>query len=758
MLLLASCSGGGGAGGGGPTTGGIDWKNKDYGPPDSSFFVKSDSSVDRAEVAQAAVPFGPSQVVDIQSVGIVGHDTSWRVLQRWPDGSVKVGLAQFFDTFEAGKKQTYRVSSSGKGEGGSFELHPWTAARKSGFALIPKVIDDDGVPYYGLISGPGEVLSETKRIRTRRWRTYLYNTNASLGIKRDFLAARFYITDYRDMPFMTIKLVIGNDYQGADNPTSNDKNLYPLGAVSFSKLEVHALGGVMKLRHQSRHQVANPTYATHTGAEVWTLLENVHMDDGATKMWDFEVLLEDPAASAAERNKWRTVWAERADRTLRPLATFDTWQSTDALGLCGGPSGRPDQAFAWSEKEWADWKGRSHFGPFESWGDPKNTHTTGTPRNQPVTAQLGHAIQAENPHMLEVLEGMVTQQACRQYHVWGLEVPQDRDIYMWFGLGFNLRDTQTYTKDHLGRYDFHAEAGKNDPYKNWRRNVPGIYSRGYGWNAFDPEHASVDLLFDHYTVTGDHWTLDEIEMLGQYTRGVWRFKDYYSCVPISSRAEGWVLQLLVAAYVATGNEDYKADVIRRVTEITDVHRHKEHPSKAIFYEKNYPSTHYPGDNSFFAPWQHAAVAIGFTSAYRFCGSTLALEIAEDAIRTAEYSVVRNFTNPVSKAFFDWDMRYYIPVKFTGTYKGKQYTDFMTPKDYFDADPNVGVKLGGGVPEFWRSAAFLVARYSGDAEIQDIAIDIGDHVLGTLESDGSNWWNKWAMSIPTELLPSNRTSK
>lgn len=756
FALLAACSGGGGSqeGGGGPITGGVNWKTKDYGVADSSFLVRNDATIDRTELVQAAVPFGPSQVIDLASVGVIGHETSWRVLQRWPDGSVKIGLAQFVDNFKGGVQQTYRVTAQAKGEKGSFEPHPWTAARKSGFAMIPKVIDDDGVPYYGIISGPGEVVSETKRVRTRRWRTYFYNSNTSLGIKRDFLAARFYITDYRDMPFMSIKLVVGNDYQGADDPTGDDRNLRPLGAVSFQKVEAHVIGGLSKLRHRTRHGVANPVYAPHTTAEVWTLLENTHMDDGATKMWDFEILLEDPAASSTERNQWRAVWSERVERTLRPLATFETWQKTDALGLCGGPSARAEKAYVWAEQEWTSWKNKtSNFGPFEHWGDPKNTHTTGTPRNQPVTEELGRAVQAENAHMLEILEGKVTQQACRQYHLWGLEVPQDRDIYLWFGLGFRLNGgTQTYTRDHLGRYKFHAENYIHDPYKNWRRN---IVAKGHGWNAFDPEHASMDLLFDHYTVTGDAWTLDEIEMLGQYTRGIWRFTDYYSSKPTSTRAEGWVLQLLVGAYVATGNEDFKSDVLRRVTEICDVHRHKEHPSKAMFYDANYPSTKYPGNHKFLVPWQSSAIAIGFTSAFRFCGSKLALEIAEDAIRTAEYAVVRDFTHPVNKTFHAWDMRYYVPIQFTGSYKGKDYVDFMTPKDFFDSDPAIGVLLGGGVPEFWRSAAYLVARYTGDPELRDIALEIGDRTLGEISADGSNWWNKWAMAIPSELLPSVR---
>lgn len=754
-LALASCGGGGATSGGDgpPNTGGISWVNKNYGPPDSSFIVQNDWSADRTEIAMASVPFGPGQVKDLAQVGIVGKETCWRALHRWPDGSVKIAQAQFVDTFKAKSKQSYRVTTDGSGTTAPFAPHPWTASKIDSFVMIPKVIDDDGVPYFGLISGPGEVRSETKLSRTRFWRTYLYNSNSQLGIKRDFLTARFYITEYRDMPFLSVEFVIGNDYQGADNPTSNDKNLRPLGAVSFQKLELHLIGGWARLHNRSQQWVDWPTWDDVNRTEVWTLLENTHLDDGQTKMYHFEVYLEEPSASQAERNRWRSSWEALSDAPLRALATYETWRHTDALGLCGGPAGRPDEAWSWAEGQYNGWLGRNHFGPFGSWGDPKNTHTTGTPRNHPVSPQLARAIQGENPRLLHMLEGMATQQACRQYHLWDIEIAQDRDIYLWFGLRFNLRGTQTYTRDHLGRYDFHVDYKARDPYTNWRRNVPS--KPGHGWNPVDAEHATVDLVFDYHAVTGSHWALDEIKMLGQYVRGIWRFQDYWSAKPISARAEGWVLQLLTACYVATGNEDFKADVIRRIDEVTNKFRHVDHPSRAMFFERNYPSTKYPGDNRFIVPWQHAAVAIGFVSAFRFCGSRTALDIAEDSIRTAEYAMVRNFTDPVSKTFHEWNMRFYIPVSFTGTYKGKSYTDFMTPKDFFDADPAVGVRLGGGVPEFWKSATFLVARYSGDANIQTLAVDIGDRVMGEYKADGSHWWNKWAVSVPTELLPANR---
>lgn len=761
LVLLASCSGGGGPtsgdgdgdGGGG---GGYGWVKKTYGPADSSFVVQNDSAKDRTELVMASVPFAPRQVKSLDDVGVLGKSTSWRSLQKWPDGSIKIAQAQFFDTIKAKSKQTYRVTRDGSGESGEFVPHPWAVKKLPGLLLIPKVIDDDGVPYFGVTWGEKTLLSETKRARTRVWRSYLYNIDPNAGIKRDFLTARLYITEYRDMPMVSVEVVIGNDYQGSDNPTGNDKNLRPLGAVGFRKLELHAVGGWTKMRHRQRHGVSRPVFEPHSGAEVWTLLENSHFDDGQTKMWHMEVFLEDTSAASTERDAWRAVWNERVEKPLRPLATFDTWQKTDALGLLGGPAGKADAAWSMCEKSYSDWKGRNHFGPFGNWGDPKNTHTTGTPRNHPVSPQLAYAIQGENPHMLEVLDGMATQQACRQYHLWKLEVQQDRDIYMWFGLGFNVQGTRTYSRDHLGRYEFHANYGANDPYKWWRRNLPA--RRGHGWNPVDAEHATADLLFDHYTVTGSHWAKDEIEMLGQYVRGVWRFKDYYTSVPRSARAEGWMAQLLVAAYVATGNDDFKADVLRRIDEVINQYRHVEHPSRAMAYEKNYPSTKYPGDNRFIVPWQHAAIAIGFTSAFRFFGSDEALAIAEDAIRTAEYAMVRDYTNPVTKNFHEWNMRYYAPIKFSGEYNGKTYTDFMTPVDFFDADPNVGAKLGGGVPEFWKSATYLVALYTADGEIRDLAIDIGDRVLGEIKPDGSNWWNKWAMSIPVELLPANRISK
>ena len=167
---------------------------------------------------------------------------------------------------------------------------------------------------------------------------------------------------------------------------------------------------------------------------------------------------------------------------------------------------------------WNSWQGRNHFGPFGEWGDPKNTHTTGTPRNHPMSPELGAAIQAEDPSLLGALEGQSVAASRASIPPVGTRCGRIRRLPLVRAELQHQRKLEELDET-LGRFKFHGQHGQNDPYKHWRRNIRG---RGHGWNPFDTEHSSADLVFDYYTMTGSFWAMDEMRMLGEWIRGTMR--------------------------------------------------------------------------------------------------------------------------------------------------------------------------------------------------------------------------------------------
>jgi hypothetical protein len=758
MVLAVAAGCGGSSGPTGDSDGDRDNGNKGGVPVEQEVIVNSDSptGISRLQAVNVSVPFsrGQSKPKDLEKMGVDGRKTAWRVLQSWGDGSVRVAQAQFVDTFEGGQSRRYKIVKETSAALDPFAPHPWIARQKGKFTVMPEVVDDDGVSYYGLITGEGTLLHSSYFSRTRFWRLYLYNLNPNAGIKRDFLAARVYMTEFADMPFVATDLVVGNDYLGADDPKgSKDKNLYPLDAVSFKEIKIHVAAPYTEIRMRERHGIQSGVWNASAGSKTFVALQNTHLDDGQTKLWSILSYLEDPAAPKVDRDAWKLTWQEEVDRPLRPMADRKSWQGSEALGINGGPTTGPANAWDLAERDWNSWKGANHFGPVADWGDAKATATTGTPRNHPLSPELARCIQGENPHLLEVMEGQATQQALRQYHLWGLRVQATDDIYLWFALWFGITGDKKLSEETLGRYAIRRSDYAYDPYKPWRRNVPS--SPGHGWNAYDPEHSSVDILFDYYTMTGSFWARDELAILGEWIKGVMRFQKYNSSGVQTARAEGWVMQSWLQCWLATGDDSIKDYALRRITEVVDKGRNKTHPSRCVNWQWNYPGTGYPNDTAFYMPWQHAAVIYGYLAAHRFWDSQVALQIAEDVVRTADYASVVNFTDPVTKKFHAFDMRYYVPAILTGNYQNQQYNNFMTPPNFFDNDPQIGPHLGGGTAVFLVSGMYLVADWTKDNALRGRAFFLGDKLLGEVSPERTNFLNKWASVIPDHLVPGVR---
>ncbi|MGE3174845.1 MAG: hypothetical protein AB7O97_19605 [Planctomycetota bacterium] len=699
------------------------------------FSVKNEAAVERVETVRASVPFPQGGYANLDNVVVSGHQTAWHIMQRWPDGTVRIAQAQFTDVLPANSQKVYRVARDVPALAGPFTPNAWVTQLSPGFQLGAEVLDTFNAVYRAY-AGPSVTLQETPLVRVKRYRT-LHNPTTTPNIGRDYLSSTFYVTEYRDMPILTVDWIFGNDYQGADviPPGNLDPNLRPLGMIDVRSAGFLVKGASLVLPYRWVQEGINPPEAAGGGFTRYRTLSNTWIEDGQTRRYRFHVLMEHPSASQPDKDRWRTEIAAMNDHPLYPLARIETWQETDGAGLLGGPIRGPADAYARAEGEYQSWNNTPHFGPWGSRGDALATGTTGTPRNSGLSPELGHAIQANHHRLLQKLEQKAWAQAMRPYHLWQLQVWPTRDILLWDGIPIfpGSRDLST---ESLGRRALWAA----DPYAAYRSLTQPGGNRAHGWEHFDLEHWSSDLLFDYWTISGDEWAREELRQLGESLMGVLRFERYGTRFPMAARAEGWSMQGLAQVYLATGDERVKTHALRRVHESVDVYRYKNHPSKTMQVHGNYPGTGYPGNNEFFMPWQHGGVLYGYLGAFRFFGDQLLLQIAEDVVTTVEYGWVTNYNDPIF-GFIPNGLRYYIPFTSEGT---------PIPANYWDAPP-VGARFGdsplGGAHTFLVAGLYLLADWSGNPTTRQKALHYGQ-LLWAAPTENSRW-DKWFFQVPRQ---------
>jgi hypothetical protein len=698
--------------------------------------VENHSPLPRVQWLKSSVPFAPGTQGEPIQLNIAGEPTDWRVLQRWPDGSVKIAQAQTLAAFAARQKQTLQVEQ-GRRPLGNFVLHPAVLENLPNLSLATTVRDSMGTPYTSLyrpLERGSKVLELNNSTITLRSRGY--HTNAqNQGIGRDFLSQTTYLQLYSGLPFATLDVIVSNDYLGADKPASNDPNLYPLGDVGFQNIEFWSHGCESWVCQPSQNRIGSTIHGALGPRSTYVrLLKDGYFGDGQGKHWRIILFFESDKWSAQLRETWMALAVSFAHSSLIPIADFDSWRRTMALGIFGSnanPHAKVDYEVTRQHQIWKS--NAAHFGPFNAWGDFKNTSTTGTPRNGPHTTEAQYATQTGRSEPILQLEGMAFQQQLRPYHLYGLRVEPKDDIYLWDGLPYRITGGRVVSAENLGRRALHL----NDPYVAWRQNVPLSYF--HDWGAYDVEHFSVDLLFDYYTFTGDHVTREEIRHLGECLMGATRSFKYFSGLTVlTARAEGWIMQALVKCFVATGDARYKQHAMERLRTVIEPKRKKSHASKALMFQGSHSATGYPQPHAFFMPWQHAAIGFGYVAAYRYFGDELARTIAHDVLDTVRYSWVYNYQDP-KFGLVPKGLRYYTPAEYNGN---------PVPADFWDNDPQIGVKWGdsplGGAHSFLIGAMDILAENALSAPQRSEMIDIRTTIHQPSRNDPKQDWrlNKW----------------
>jgi hypothetical protein len=737
MVAVAAACGSGGEDTGGSGSGGGPGGRGGTGNPLAialDFAVTNTAATERTETIRASVPFPETGYPQSALANLVvsGHQTAWVPLQLWADGSVKVAQAQFTDVLQPNERKLYVVARDEPALTNPFQRNNWVGAAWNGVEFGAEVRDTFQVPYRTFATDAGSVLQQTQLVRVKRHRGYHLPVAGQTGIGRDYLSSTFYVTEFRDMPFVLVDWVLGNDYLGTDNVPAGttDRNLRALGTVDVRSASFLCKGVTQVMPYRAATENIAAGEAAAGGYTGFRVMQNDWLGDAQTRRYRFLLRFEAGGAAPAEATRWQQTAAAMLAQPLQPIATQRAWEETRAAGLLGGPIPGPADAATRARGEYLSWSGANWFGTWGSRGDAMPTATTGTPRNHGLSPELAHAIQAESADQLLMLEQMAWAQAMRPYHLWNLQVGAEQDIMLWDGTP--LLSVQG---ESLGR----RALRDADPWPQYRAASAG-QPRAHGWEHFDHEHWSTDLLFDYWTVSGDEWAKEELRQLGQSLKGLMRLRTYYTATIQAARAEGWCMQGFAQCYQATRDESLKQFAMRRAVEVVDAQRRKSHPSRAMTFQANYPTTGYPTNNEFFMPWQHGAVLYGFLGAYVAFDEPVLLEIAEDVVRTVAYSWVSN-VNSNYFGFVPQGLRYYVPATFNGT---------PVPANHWDSLPN-GVYFGdgplGGAHTFLIGGLHHLAELSGDATVRQQAAYYGGMLAGSLNDNRR--WDKWWYCMPPQ---------
>lgn len=696
--------------------------------------VANESSVTRAETIRASIPFPRSsyQPADLQRMSIDGHQTAWMPMQTWPDGSVKIAQAQFTDVLLAGENKQYTVSHEKPALMGSFVRNRWVDQCAGSFEIGAEVRDTFQVPYRSFATGSGEVLQTSPLVETRRYRTY-HESQPGIGIGRDYLSSTYYVTEFRDMPFIIVDWVLGNDYLGADNARgSSDPNLYALGDADVRAAYFLVKGGSECLPYRADRELIEQAGSMIGGFDGYRVMHDTYLGDAQSRRYRFLVRFDPRDRDQLEPNHWQNTANAMSQWPMYAIATQRTWQETAAAGLVGGPIEGPIDAADRAVAEYDDWSAANWYGTWGSRGDTVATASNDASRNHPLSPALAHAIQSNNPRLIEKLEQMAWAQAMRPYHLYGLKVGDEQQIFLQGGTPL-----LSAPGEHLGRKDLRDR----DPYSAYRSLSRG-HPNAHGWDAFDLEHWSTDLLFDYWTVSGDAWAQEELRQLGQSLKSLMRLRDFPTQSIQSTQGEGWCMQGFAQVYQATHDTSIKDYALRRVNEIVEVERRRDHPSRALTFQANDPATQYPMENEVFMPWQHGAVLYGYLGAYRAFDESMLLKIAEDVATTVEYAWVSSMNHP-NMGWIENGLRYHVPVSHGG---------MLVPANYWDhlaSGASLGSSPLGGAHELLVGGLHLLADNTSEPDVRSKALHYGQRIKDA--APHSARWSKWFYCTPSTYM-------
>ncbi len=231
-----------------------------------------------------------------------------------------------------------------------------------------------------------------------------------------------------------------------------------------------------------------------------------------------------------------------------------------------------------------------------AWGEVKNTHTTGSPRNGLFDEAMLRWAQTRDPAFLSVALPTTYQHALRP-----LMRELDADAV-----------PRAFLAEGLPHHGSHDKLGRNrlDPALRVLRGPEpeGWLAEWNGWTGYDIEHLTVDRLWALYAVTGSRWMEREIQAVGESLL-TWHFaKD--DRAPGSVRGSGWALRTL--AHCASLGDG--AGYVRAMGLLIKHMDGLEKSHGKGWLNDNKGNARQIPDHRYTLPWQHAIVIYGLAEA------------------------------------------------------------------------------------------------------------------------------------------------
>lgn len=261
---------------------------------------------------------------------------------------------------------------------------------------------------------------------------------------------------------------------------------------------------------------------------------------------------------------------------------------------------------AWGDLGLMDLPTRGELGPVAAgiraadaptgWADHgewvKNTHQSGSPRNR--LSVFLEAIQSGRRDLFEASRARAWHAMdLRPYHLLGFSADEFPDANLYEGLPHGNEPPE----NRLGR------TGLEREYFAYKDGLP---SRGHVYNGFDPEHMTLDDVYECYLLTGSWPALSALRSAGEAML-TWQWVTKWLH---TARSTGWTLRALVQMHRATGDDRY-LDAARHMVDMLEAERGR---GEVPFVHRNKADPRHLADEESESPWM-VAVAIHGLAAY-----------------------------------------------------------------------------------------------------------------------------------------------
>ncbi|MFT7463906.1 MAG: hypothetical protein ACI9EF_002254, partial [Pseudohongiellaceae bacterium] len=339
---------------------------------------------------------------------------------------------------------------------------------------------------------------------------------------------------------------------------------------------------------------------------------------------------------------------------------------------------------------WADWGEANSF----------NTHQTGSPRNR-LSVYL-EALQSGRDDLFRWAEARAWHAMdLRPYHIDGFLASEHPDANLYEGIPHSNEPPSR----RLGRSEI---PGRFPEYKT------GLPEKGHNYNGFDPEHMTLDDVYECWLLSGSWQALDALRSAGE---AMLTWKEVIPNGDIhSARSFGWTLRALVQVYRATGEARY-IDAARLLVSRADAERGKG-PVK--YMQRMKADSRHMADQESESPFM-VAVALHGLSAYWH-------ETADPLVP------------PMAADLSDFCMS-----AFRGTgFAADMPLDGPSLQGQADSPLGVSAWIPGGL----AAAAFITGDHSAVDRTRGYYAQLHGHSKAPVSFGGKDWhwWQPWLVSV------------